>query len=132
MYRPKRHEFERFNDYFRRVSEGNGFESEIRFSRYLRKLAPNIGRPNHSKREVGRAVRRLYHILGRDLATSCRDHFESFERLYIDPHKICSSCLNEDGIVRFYWYFHEYNYCHVHMKKMERVGNPPINNRPQK
>ena len=116
LYRNKRHQYERIEDYFDRISIRNGFSTSDYFTKYLKDVIPD---PDYWSKAFGEnyttfpkvVYMRLSEALEVSIVTQDIDRenwvFNSNNR------KVCPKCYKKDPIVLFYWYFQGYSYCHI-------------------
>lgn len=121
MLRPRRHQFERLDDYLNRLASLNGFSSGALLTKYLRDWAGSEGVivriRGRDKSEV------LARILSRYFARTVElKSFDLSGFVKFNPHlKICKTCLAENKVVMFYWYLKTYLFCHLHQEKLVQL-----------
>lgn len=117
LYKSKRHQLERFEDYVERIAYFNGFFSVQSFKKFLKRECPS---PKYNKFNAKYPsvrqpiyVARLADVLNTTIEFLDIDSISSLYEFRETERKICLICFQKLKVIFFYWYFKDYDCCHL-------------------
>lgn len=124
LYRGLKKSDEFFGDYISRISVKNGYANKEKFRKSLGEYYLNNCEENYGYLNENAMLRlALEHIVQRNIPVDEHHKFNSSRRdMWIKDHRICDDCWHQEAYIRFYWWFTDYQRCHVHKKSMRSKG----------
>jgi len=103
-------------DYIRRIGVQNGFRKSKIFEKLLTDQYYSSYKNSYDQMNK-HAIRRLAleKVFKRNIPIDGSHRFNHSRRdIWSKTNKVCKKCLDSDTYTRFYWWFYDYQICHIH------------------